>query len=397
MYGVPNALLALQQHQLVDAVILADKIGASTVAGQIVQMLRTAAATTVEGSSLTAATLEALASLQAWPTCLLPLLPVVLFTHCWCVSSIADLAAITAADTGSRVQRMLLAVLGDLEAAWRDKQLQELLLELPLPALVLLLGSDQLRVASEDTVLYTASKYVAALPLDAAPTVRAALAPLIRAPHLSGTMLSGQALSSHSPHMLLGTYSTQLRQLISYKLATSSTDVPAYTLDHIPGAPAAWKLSKRQIIASDGVRLVWRLPVEQLAQACRDSFAGTRNVVISCADGSPPLGGLSWSLQVGCRPTEQGTQGTTVGLYAVPHEAIRMLGLDTLLVFSCSISCLGITHELACRGNHVGIGRAFFTLDMSAGGGWDEAAWAAEGLPTSGELEITLQMDSVGA
>jgi hypothetical protein len=34
---------------------------------------------------------------------------------------------------------------------------------------------------------------------------------------------------------------------------------------------------------------------------------------------------------------------------------------------------------------------------MSAGGGWDEAAWAAKGLPTSGELEITLHMHNVAA
>jgi hypothetical protein len=59
MYGVPNALLILQQHQLVDAVILADRIGATAVAGQAVQMLTTAAApaATAEGLSLTAATL----------------------------------------------------------------------------------------------------------------------------------------------------------------------------------------------------------------------------------------------------------------------------------------------------------------------------------------------------
>jgi hypothetical protein len=39
----------------------------------------------------------------------------------------------------------------------------------------------------------------------------------------------------------------------------------------------------------------------------------------------------------------------------------------------------------------------FFVFAMSAGGGWDEAAWAAKGLPPSGALEITLHMHSVGA
>jgi hypothetical protein len=41
---------------------------------------------------------------------------------------------------------------------WRDEQLHGLLLQLPLPALQLLLISDHLRVASEDTLLYTASQ-----------------------------------------------------------------------------------------------------------------------------------------------------------------------------------------------------------------------------------------------
>jgi hypothetical protein len=202
-----------------------------------------------------------------------------------------------------RVQGMLLAVLGDLEAVWEDTQLQELLLRLPLPAVELLLASDQLRVASEDTVLYTANKYVAAVPHGHTPSFWAALAKLIRAPHLSGTMLSAQALSSSSPHMLLSYYSTTglLKQLISFRLAMSSAVVPASVLSQITGAPAAWRLSKRQIVPSDGVRLVWRLPVEQLAQACRDSFAaGYRKVVISCAVGSAPLGGVSWLLQLTC-------------------------------------------------------------------------------------------------
>jgi hypothetical protein len=33
---------------------------------------------------------------------------------------------------------------------------------------------------------------------------------------------------------------------------------------------------------------------------------------------------------------------------------------------------------------------------MSAGGGWDEAAWVAAGLPVSGELQLSLHMHSVG-
>jgi hypothetical protein len=397
MYFAPDALSSLEQQQLVAAVMLADKLGAADVAEQAVQKLLLAAE---QGMSVAA--LEALASLVAWPACLQPLLLRVLQRSSCCDATLADLAAITAADTGSRVQRMLLAVLGDLEAVWEDKQLQQLLLALPLPALQLLLSSDQLRVTSEDTVLYTASKLVAAAPHESTPMFREALAPLVRAPHLSGTMLSVQALSSNS-HMLLGSYST-LKRLITVRIHVlvkqGSMAVLARVLGHLPRVPAAWQLGQRQIIASDGVRLVWRLPVEWIAKACRDSFAGNRTIVTRCTDGSPPLGGVSWSLQLRCHPkATSGAHGTGIVLDVVPHEPHLMVGVDTLLVFTCSISCHGITQVKACPGSYFSFGFVdFFKLGiMSAGGGWDEAAWAAKGLPTSGELEITLHMLSVGA
>jgi hypothetical protein len=280
LYRVPDALSSLQQQQLIDAVFIADKLGAADVAAQAVQMLITAAE-----QELSAAAVTALAQLHAWPTCLLPLLlPMVRRASCFQAAS--DVAAIAAADTGSRVQRMLLAVLGNLEAVLRDQQLQTLLMQLPLPALQLLLSSDSLFVSSEDTVLYTAITYIGMM-ADNWQTGQAVLAPLVRAPHLSGSVLSGQALSSSSSStMLLSSYNKQLRQLISHKLATGGAPVPASVLRLMTGVPPSWLLEQRQLIAAGNVQMEWRLPVEQIAAACRDSFAGNRTVTIECgADG----------------------------------------------------------------------------------------------------------------
>jgi hypothetical protein len=55
------------------------------------------------------------------------------------------------------VKRLLLSVLGDLEEVWADAALQEVLLGLPLPAMELLLGCDDLKVRDTAGLHYTAT------------------------------------------------------------------------------------------------------------------------------------------------------------------------------------------------------------------------------------------------
>jgi hypothetical protein len=157
MYGVPDAMSTLQQQQLVHAVVLADMVGKEDAAQQAVEALKSAARSE---QGLSAAALEALASLAAWPVCLLQLLAAILKSAPCCSIDTSKLEDITAADTNSSMQRLLLAMFGDLDAACGDRQMKQLLLGLPLPAMQLLLSSDQLRVASEDTVLYVAESYL---------------------------------------------------------------------------------------------------------------------------------------------------------------------------------------------------------------------------------------------
>jgi hypothetical protein len=94
-------------------------------------------------------------------------------------------------------------------------------------------------------------------------------------------------------------------------------------------------------------------------------------------------------------------RGTTVGLLAVPKDGLLVFGGDVFLVFKCTLACStnGTTHFIDCPGTSHGQGRQdFFVIGpMAAGGGWDEAAWAAKGLPVSGELQLSLTMHSVGS
>lgn len=90
---------------------------------------------------------------------------------------------------------------------------------------------------------------------------------------------------------------------------------------------------------------------------------------------------------------EGGVSGTVVGVFATLSE---LLPDDVLHVYSCTLSCNGKSIEVTCSGVQAPAGRGlpnFFELPpMSAGGGWDEAAWAAAGLPVAGELLLSLHM-----
>uniref|UniRef100_A0A383WH17 BACK domain-containing protein n=1 Tax=Tetradesmus obliquus TaxID=3088 RepID=A0A383WH17_TETOB len=425
MYRVPGAVSTLQQQQLVHAVVIADMVGVEVATEQAVKSLTTAAQSE---QGLSAAALEALARLAAWPACLLQLLPTVLKSAPCCSIESSRVEDITAAPSSSitaapiinrSMQQLLLGVFGDLDAACADKQLKQLLLSLPLPALQLLLSSDQLRVASEDTVLYVAQKYLDPYTVYEAEEeepdfnnnlklyedVQAALAQLVRAPHLSHFALCCAALThepdSNSDHVLDG-HLSQVQSLLSLK-QTATTEQVAASIGDLEDVPASWLLGPRQIVPlADGVRLEWRLPVEQMRQACRDSFAQQDTVDIICPESSAPIGGLDWQLYVQC--VQQGG-GTVVGLYAGPSPG----QLSRYMWYKCRFTVTwGGEQPLLCSrwsgssnaaptpGSRSRGFDKLFELDPMTVGGWDEAAWAAARLPTSGDMLLQLHIHSVG-
>jgi hypothetical protein len=335
MYQVPDAISSLQQQHLVQAVVIAELLQVEYVAQQALQAL-SAAAGAPQG--LAAAALGALASLDAWPAGLKQLLPLILRNTTCCRSRTADLAAVKIADAGGRVQNMLVGALGDLQGVWSSAEEKALLRALPLPAMQLLLSSDLVRVPSEDTVLYTAMQYVRAQTQPAKKAAaKAALAPLVRVPQLSAFALYWAALSTGSSQQLLSSYTQQMQHLQGLKIIASPFDFKLDTkVSAVAGAPDSWGLGARQIRPlGDGVQLSWRVTVEQLKQACKDSSAQQQVVVID-SPGSPPMGGVAWRMRLECK---QQDGGTVVGLYAGP--ALVDLPAGSYYKFRCTFMWLG--------------------------------------------------------
>jgi len=143
------------------------------------------------------------------------------------------------------------------------------------------------------------------------------------------------------------------------------------------------------------VQLVWSLDVEEIRAAAHSS--GSQQEVVSLYSEclTPPLGGVAFQakLEVNWDADERGSR---VGLFAVPQNVPQ----DTFFSYSFLLTVpsgypepAGFTSSATSsveQGGLEGYGFCdFFGLGAMAGG-WDEAAWAAKGLPTSGQLPITL-------
>jgi len=192
MYGVQDALSELTQVQLVQAVVYADRLAVTAAERAAIKLLMQAAEAE---TGLTAEVLQELGCMSAWPQCLLPLLPLVAKQAQYPLPSV-DSSSSSSSSTCHLIQQVLLLVLGDLWHVWHDVQLSSMLLALPLAALQLLLSSDQLRTDSEDTVLYTAQKYLSVQPQQDQEAVMQGLAPLIRCPLLCDLQLAAHNSSS---------------------------------------------------------------------------------------------------------------------------------------------------------------------------------------------------------
>jgi hypothetical protein len=130
---VPELLSELPQEQQLHVALLADiwQIpGVSTAAVQL--LIQTAKA----DAGLTAAALDRFIQLEPKPNCLLPLFQ----------SVVEYEAQRTDQQSQATLKRLLLSVLGDLEAVWADSALRDALLALPLPAMTVLLSCTDLKV-----------------------------------------------------------------------------------------------------------------------------------------------------------------------------------------------------------------------------------------------------------
>ena len=341
---------SLPEPQLVQAVLLADRLQLQAAIDAAGEALCRAAAAAPGG--LADATLDALRALPVWPACLLPVAKAAVAAWASSLRSGAEQAAVEA-QPGRRMRRLLLAVLGDLEAAWASEQLSALLLALPPPAMQLLLASDGLAVACEDTVLFTAAAFSKAQPSGRERRARRALAPLVRCPQLSQSLLWRLALTSSTDHLLVAELGlgelgpqAQLSKLAQLKQAlpegTSPASLACSAVRQQPGSPASWCLGPRQLRPLADVRVAWRLPVSAVEALCR--HASERSKAASrYSPPSPPLGGLAWRLELLATPT---AEGVWLGLFLEPVDAPA----DVACSFNAELKAGGTSLSLAARG-----------------------------------------------
>ena len=137
---IPELLSELPQEQQLHAALLADMWQIADVSTAAVKLL-VDAATADQG--LSEAAYEQYLQLAAPPTCLLLLFEVLVGLL---VQQQQQQTQCLLQDLVVTLKRMLLSVLGDLEEVWALPALQETLLRLPVTAMVVLLGCDELKV-----------------------------------------------------------------------------------------------------------------------------------------------------------------------------------------------------------------------------------------------------------
>jgi hypothetical protein len=257
-------------------------------------------------------------------------------------------------------------------------------------------------VASEDTVLFTAEAYVNNMPTEtdeectAKEAAKAKLAPLIRCPHLSQFWVAAAVLSEEAINLLLEKVENPVKQLLIAMQAAPGADIsPTNITDEVEDAPASWVLPRRVYRPlTIRVQVQWTVPVAEVQATAQASAAkqGTRHLVSPL---SAPLGGIQFRMKLKAA-WDKSKSSCTIGLYVEPEGVPAGMPCH----FAYELQC---THHRRHWGEGAGRckhGRTrgfadYFCVGPMAGG-WDEARWSSEGLPTTGELTFKMLIKEVG-
>jgi hypothetical protein len=254
-------------------------------------------------------------------------------------------------------------------------------------------------VASEDTVLYTAQAYVdKQRQRQQRNAAVAALSQVIRCPQLSPYWLGAMVHSSDAPKLLLAAQTASIKRLLLAQLVAPVAALDGATLTgmfedaSLPPPPDAWLLPRRATAAvlAGGVRMTWALPLSELQDVCRRCKETQAMVWLPSPSVTAPLGGLAWRLEVQCIWKDGGVR---VGLFSGPADkAAGCLHTHTAEIIG------GRNHKRSMRRSYPHkTSRGwpdFFALGPMAEG-WDAAAWAAERLPATGMIELSLRVTDV--
>lgn len=260
-----------------------------------------------------------------------------------------------------------------------------------------------LQVASEDTVLYTAQSYINKMQPSGSPAsvavqkdaAKQQLAAHIRCPQLSQFWLTAAVLAPSAATQVLAGLLTQLKQLVLARQAEPNSSLPSDVfVKEIPAAPASWKLLRRSSKQLAEVQLQWSVNIENMKSKALQSANVGSYAELNSAACTPPLGGLSWQLQLNCTWDRQ-LKGSKIGLFVVPNNVPPGMAHSPCMTVECSGHVSRSTGRLQ-RIRRSGWGWIDFFDVGCMPGGWDEAAWLAKGLPAEGQLTFRLQIKAVG-
>jgi len=243
-------------------------------------------------------------------------------------------------------------------------------------------------------VLFTVDRYVKAQSNRQQRVAQQHLVPLIRVPLLHSTWLV-EVLTAQQPASLM--LSTVLEPL---KLLMAMRQVPRFARQtlQVPGAPESWLLGPRKYGRQvDIVATTWIIPVATLKRDAMAAFAGRSQLLLApnAPEHTPPLLGAAFAPAISLWGKEGGTESGAMcmqlpGSFAA--DGVAMLDIEYSIT-------LGPHHRAAA-----GLSRAhshttstscwwadFLQLGCMAGG-WDDVQWANRGLPTEGNVKITLQV-----
>jgi hypothetical protein len=195
-----------------------------------------------------------------------------------------------------------------------------------------------------------------------------ALAPLVRSPHLSLFWLSTSVLTDHAERSVLWGLQASVKRLLCRKQAcmgTAGLSVEAIK-KAVPKAPDSW-LSQQ-----------------------KTTFLFSPLCVLA--------GGIKWNMSVEFR-WDAAKQGSSLGLFAMAAD----LPAGAFCPCTCSFNPrhgADVAHTVKFTNTYSkdqsGRGfRDFFQIGAMPGG-FDEAAWAANGLPTSGSILLMMTVEDVG-
>jgi hypothetical protein len=276
----------------------------------------------------------------------------------------------------------------DLEAVWADSSstCRDLLMGLPIEVLTDFLQSTELRVISEDTVLYTVVKRTELL-MQARPRLstadleqqRTQLTSAVRMPHLSGA-----GLSYIAPHLPWLSNQDCLKAAfvgrMHLRVRGENAELPALHL----GDPAHWMLPARGVSPRSSHILEFSTSLVDVQGALSSTLAKSvgsspKATIFLASSGSSTFAGRQWECKL---RIERKVEGVTLSVYVGPM--FPMLSEARVREMPWNAKDVNITIGQVSRrmSNTVDRGmRGFKNLFgvMSSSEDWEAPTWAQDG------------------